>query len=146
MFIQNRMNGCDCWGPDGRLDTKIDQIDLCHISMSYASFVIIWHFMSYDAYDIKIWHQSIWSILVSKRPSGPQQSHPLIRFWLTNCLKIKKLKKYVSEIFPFINFENPLYFEDRKGGVGGSTFQYPSDLKFMFLDTYGIENGIRGNC
>ena len=25
--------------------------------MSYASFVIIWHFMSYDAYDIKIWHK-----------------------------------------------------------------------------------------
>ena len=28
---QNRMNGCDCWGPDGRLDTKIDQFDLCHM-------------------------------------------------------------------------------------------------------------------
>ena len=25
---------------------------------------------------------------------------------------------------PFMNFENPLYFKDRKGGVGGSTFQY----------------------
>ena len=32
-------------GPDGRLDTKIDQIDLCHIFMSYAS---------YDAYDVEI--------------------------------------------------------------------------------------------
>ena len=36
-FGQNRMNGCDCWGPDGRLDTKIDQFDLWHI---------------YDIYDI----------------------------------------------------------------------------------------------
>ena len=48
------MNGCDCWGPDGRLDTKIDQIDLCHISMSYASYDIICHIMTYDIYDIEI--------------------------------------------------------------------------------------------
>ena len=34
-----------------------------------------------------------------------------------------------------LNFEIPLYFEDQKGGVGGSTFQYPSGLKFMFLET-----------
>ena len=40
-FSQNWMNGCDCIGPDGHLDTKIDEFDLCHISMSYASFVII---------------------------------------------------------------------------------------------------------
>jgi hypothetical protein len=25
------MNGCDCWGPDDRLDTKINQFDFCHI-------------------------------------------------------------------------------------------------------------------
>ena len=31
--------------------------------MSYASFVIIWHFMSYDAYDIEIWHQSLTSMI-----------------------------------------------------------------------------------
>jgi hypothetical protein len=37
---QNRMNRCDCLGPDVRLDTKIDQFDLCHISMSYASYDI----------------------------------------------------------------------------------------------------------
>ena len=96
---QNRMNRCNCCGPDGRLDTKIDQIAQCHISMSYATFVIIWHFMSYDAYDIQIWRKSIWSILVSKRPSGPQQLHPSIQFWLNNCLKIKIFKntsKFVS--------------------------------------------------
>ena len=84
-FSQNRMNRCDWWGPDGRLDTQDDQIDLRHISMSYALFVIIWHYMSYDAYDIYIWHQSIWLILVSKRPSGPQQSHLFIQCWLKNC-------------------------------------------------------------
>jgi hypothetical protein len=48
--------------------------------------------MSYDAYDINIRHVPIWSILVSKEASGPQQSHWLIRFLQINC------------------FENPLYF------------------------------------
>ena len=38
------------------------------------------------------------SILVSKRPSGPQQSRPVIQFWLKNCLQIKKSKN-VLEIF-----------------------------------------------
>mgnify|MGYP007048337521 CR=1 FL=1 len=33
---------------------------------------IMWHLMSYDANDIKIWHKSIWSILVSTEPPGPQ--------------------------------------------------------------------------
>ena len=99
-FSQNLMNGCDCWGPDGRLDTNIDQIEICHISMSYSSYVIIRHFMSYDPYVIKICHQSIWAILVSKWPSGAKQSHPFIRFWLTNCLKIKKNKKCVEIFFP----------------------------------------------
>ena len=46
-FCQKQIDRFDCWGPDGRLDTKIDQFDLCHISMSY---VVIWHKMSY--YDI----------------------------------------------------------------------------------------------
>ena len=35
----------------------------------------ILHLMSNDSFDIKIWHKSIWPILVSKDPSGPQQSH-----------------------------------------------------------------------
>ena len=50
------------------------------------------------------------------------------------------------KFFPFINFENPLYFEDRKGGVGGSTFQYPSDLKFMFLETLWYREWDQGDC
>ena len=79
-FHKNQINGCDCWGSDGRLDTKIDQIGIRHISMSYASYDIKWHIMSYDAYDIEIWHRSTWSILVSKWPSEPQQWHLLIRF------------------------------------------------------------------
>ena len=91
-YSQNRISGCDCWGPDGRLDTKINKFDLCHISMSYVSYVIIWHIMSYDAYDIEIWHKSIWPIWVSKRPSGPQQSHPLLWFGQTTNLKIEKIR------------------------------------------------------
>ena len=35
------------------------------------------HLMSYDAYDIKIWHQSIWPILVSKEAYGPLQRKKL---------------------------------------------------------------------
>ena len=55
-------------------------------------------------------------------------------FLVKQLFKNKKLK-YALKKFPFINFENPLYFEVRKGGLGGSTFQYPSDWKFMFLKT-----------
>ena len=100
---------CDCWGPEGRLDTKIDKFDLCHISMSYASYVIICHIMTYDAYEIEIWHKSNLSILVSKRPSGPQQSHPFIRFWLKKNWKEKKLKN-VLEIFSLYKFFKSFVF------------------------------------
>ena len=47
-FSQNWIDWWDCLGPDGRLDTKIDQIDLCHIFLSYASYD------AYDAYDVEI--------------------------------------------------------------------------------------------
>ena len=100
---------CDCWSPEGRLDTKIDKFDLCHISMSYASYVIICHIMTYDAYEIEIWHKSNLSILVSKRPSGPQQSHPFIRFWLKKNWKEKKLKN-VLEIFSLYKFFKSFVF------------------------------------
>ena len=30
-------------------------------------------------------YESIWPTLVSKQLSGPQQSHPLIEFWLNDC-------------------------------------------------------------
>ena len=103
------MNVCDCWGPDGHLDTKIDKFDLCHIYMSYASYVIICHIMTYDAYEIEIWHKSNLSILVSKRPSGPQQSHPFIRFWLKKTLKRKKLKNTL-EIFSLYEFWKSFVF------------------------------------
>ena len=39
------------------------------------------HLMSYDAYDIKIWHQSIRPFLVSKEAYGPHQSHLLIQIF-----------------------------------------------------------------
>ena len=73
---------------------------------------VIWrhlrHLMSNDAYDIKIWHKSIWPILVSKEASGSQQFHTLIRFWLENCFKINKLKIKKS-FFPLWILKNPLY-------------------------------------
>ena len=103
----NRISGGEYWGPYVSLDTKIGQIDVCHILMSYASFVIIWQFMSYDAYDIEMWHLSIWLILVSKEASEPQHSHPLIRFEQKNCFKMFYLKSG-SDFFSFISFENPL--------------------------------------
>ena len=65
---------------DGHFDTKISQIVLCRISMSYASYDIQCHIMTNDVYDVEIRHKSIWSILVSKEASGQQQSHPLIPF------------------------------------------------------------------
>ena len=68
-------------GPDGRLDTKIDQIDLCHIFMSYASYGAYDAYDAYVAYDVEIWHKSILSILVSKRPSEHQQSRQSIQLW-----------------------------------------------------------------
>ena len=48
-----QINGWDCCCPDASLDTKIGQIDLYQILMSYVYFDIIWHLMSYDAYDVK---------------------------------------------------------------------------------------------
>ena len=48
------MNVCDFCGPDGRLDTKIDQFDICHISMSYGSYDIKCHIMTNGAYDKEI--------------------------------------------------------------------------------------------
>ena len=113
IFNQNLMTGCDCWGPDGRLDTKIDKFDICHIHMSYASYIIIWHIMTYDAYDIWIWRVSIWSILVSKRPSEPQQSHPLIRFQWKNVLKLNKMKNE-PRVFSLYTFRASFVFFGRK--------------------------------
>ena len=40
------------WIADVRMDTKIGQIDLCHILMKYASFDIKSHIMTNDAYDM----------------------------------------------------------------------------------------------
>ena len=51
---QNWINRCDCCGPDASLDSKIDNIDACHILMSYASYDIKCHIMTNDAYDIEI--------------------------------------------------------------------------------------------
>ena len=87
---------------------EIVQIGLCHILMPYASFVIIWHLMSNDAYDTKMWQHSIWPILVSNKPCQTQQWQQLIIFWLKKCIKIVKLTK-VSIYFPFMISKNPLF-------------------------------------
>jgi hypothetical protein len=58
------------------------------------------HLISYDAYDIKIWHQSIWPILVSKEAYGPQQSHLLMQIWLNKILQNKNIEKRDGMIFP----------------------------------------------
>ena len=52
---QNRIIGCNCWGPSASLDKST--------LISYASFFIKWYFMSYDAYNTKMWHKSIWPII-----------------------------------------------------------------------------------
>ena len=59
MFSQNRMNGWDCWGPD----TKISQIDFCHIFISYATFVKQCHLMRNDSYE----HMHIWKHYAPKK-------------------------------------------------------------------------------
>ena len=46
--------GCEFCGPDGSFDTKISQIEICHMPMSYASYDIKCQIMKNDAYDIKI--------------------------------------------------------------------------------------------
>ena len=46
----------------------------------------------------------------------------------------------------FIDFWNPLYFRVQKGGLGGSTSQYLSDLKFMFLETGREGEWDQGDC
>ena len=48
------MQGCDSKSPDGHFDTKIDNIEIHHILMSYTSYVIKCHIMTYDAYDIQL--------------------------------------------------------------------------------------------
>ena len=110
------MNVCDCWGPDGHLDTKIDKFDLCHIYMSYASYVIICHIMTYDAYDIEIWHISILSILVSKRPSRPQQSSPFIRFWLKHCFMGHPRATYMQKQM-FEKCQTRVYWKNTTSGT-----------------------------
>ena len=72
---------------------------LCHISMSYAWYDIKCHIITNEAYDFEIWHESMWSILVSRRPSWLQQSHPFVGFWLfffkiiEKCVEILSLYK-----------------------------------------------------
>jgi hypothetical protein len=54
LLSPNQMDGRDCCGQDGHLDTHIDQIDVCHNFMSYASYDLKCHIMTNDVYDIEI--------------------------------------------------------------------------------------------
>ena len=62
--------GCFVWGP-GPGSTA-------HIFMSYAPYDIKCHIMTNYAYDIEIWHKSIWSILVSKAVSAIVTVDPFV--------------------------------------------------------------------
>ena len=82
-----------------------------HMSYSYVICVICHNLTYYDIWCI--WHMnmtcSIWSILVSKRPSEPQQSHPLIRFQWKNVLKLNKMKN-VPRVFSLYTFRASFVF------------------------------------
>ena len=49
---QKRIMGCEYCGPDGSFDTKIGEIEICHMPMSYVSYDIKCHIMTNGAYDI----------------------------------------------------------------------------------------------
>ena len=118
LLRQKRTLWSDCCGPDGSGDTKIGQIGWCHIVMSYAHMTSN---VTYDAYDIKIWHQPFWPIWVSKEPSGPQQSH----FWVGFCLKkyfnIQKWKIESGNFFLY-KFWKSFVFWAPKIGIYGKHF------------------------
>jgi hypothetical protein len=46
------MNGCDSWGPEGCLDTKISQIDWCHMRHMTLN-VILWQFCLKNCFSLK---------------------------------------------------------------------------------------------
>ena len=71
---------------------------------------------------------------------------PVNQIWAKKLFKNKNFEKCVEIFFPLCIFGNPLYFEVRKDGVGGSTFLYPSDLKFMFLESLWYEEWAQGDC
>ena len=72
---------------------------------------------AYDAYDIKIWHKSIWPILVSKEASGPQQLQQLVILLLINCFKIVKFEKRVSKKKILYKYLRSFVFVGRKKGI-----------------------------
>ena len=90
--------------------------------MSYIDVIcVIRHQMtrmtSNDAYDINIWHQSIWPILVSKEAFGPQQSHLWIRFWITNCIKVQKLKSRFGIFFLYKFWKSFVFYAKTLGQI-----------------------------
>ena len=90
--------------------------------------------MSYGAYDIYIWHKSIWPILESKEASKPQDSHPWIWFWRKNCLNMPKIKS-VSRKFFLYKFWDSFVFSAQKYRSRGSTSPYLSEVNLMFMES-----------
>ena len=117
ILIEKWINWHEYWGSDASLDTKINQIEKRHIPVSYASFVIIWHFMSYDTYDIIVWRFSIWLILESKEASESQYSCLLIHFWITFFGKTKKLEKVSEKISLYEFFTSFVFFDQSYGPI-----------------------------
>ena len=110
--------------------------------MSYIDVIcVIWHQMtrmtSNDAYDINIWHQSIWPILVSKEAFGPQQSHLWIRFWITNCIKVQKLKSRFGIFFLYKFWKSFVFYAKTLGQIPVGEKCIKSILVFFYLFTHG---------
>jgi hypothetical protein len=78
--------------------------------------------MSYDSYDLSQLGSS-WCL---KRTSGPQKYTRPSECGQNNYLKIKKNLKKRQNVFPFVNFENPLYFRP--------------NLKSFFVYQNGLES------
>ena len=74
------------------------------------------------------------------------QTQLILMYWSIKRITWRKLVCIWNKKFPFINFEHPLYFRLRKGGLGGSTSRKLSDLKFMFLETLGFIGWDQGDC
>ena len=92
---------------------------------------MICQIMTYDAYEIWMWHMSNLSILVSKRPYGTQQSHLVIRFGLKKMEKLKNWKM-PRNFLPYMHFRESFVFWGPKRPALGKVDLHPTNLFFVF--------------